>query len=120
MRLILDGPSRQLMLPPPELKHLPDVEAMVRGAGASQQGRDALSRMILGDNYIAKLTSLVEMAEDLEDLPDLHKLCNIMKSLILFNDHAIIEHIVTDDIIYGVVGALECRSCIFFHIHRND
>lgn len=97
------------MLPPPELKYLPDVETMIRSAGATQQGRDALSRMILAENYISKLIPLVEMAEDLEDLPDLHKLCNIMKTLILFNDHGIIEHVVTDDVIFGVVGALECQ-----------
>lgn len=102
------------MLPPPDLSHLPDIEAMVRGAGGSQQGRDALSRMILAENYISKLIPLVEMAEDLEDLPDLHKLCNIMKTIILFNDHAIIEHIVTDDVVFGVVGALECMMIALF------
>lgn len=49
----------------------------------------------------------MEVAEDLESLPDLHRLCNIMKALILMNDNTIIEHLVTDDIIIGVVGALE-------------
>jgi protein phosphatase-4 regulatory subunit 3 len=38
----------------------------------------------------------------------LHRLCNIMKTLILLNDTAIIEYVVTDDIVLGVVGALEC------------
>ena len=49
----------------------------------------------------------MEIAEDLESLPDLHRLCNIMKALILMNDSTIIEHLVTDNIIIGVVGALE-------------
>ena len=47
------------------------------------------------------------MAEDLESLQDLHRLCNIMKSLILLNDNTIIEHVVMDENIIGVVGALE-------------
>lgn len=74
----------------------------------TQPGRDALSKFIIRDEYIPKLVPLVTMAEDLESLPDLHRLCNIMKSLILLNDNTIIETVVTDHIILGVVGALEC------------
>jgi protein phosphatase-4 regulatory subunit 3 len=47
------------------------------------------------------------MAEDMEDLASLHRLCNIMKTMILLNDTAIIELAVTDDLVLGVVGALE-------------
>jgi protein phosphatase-4 regulatory subunit 3 len=43
----------------------------------------------------------------MEDLGSLHRLCNIMKTLILLNDTAIIEHAVNDDVVLGVVGALE-------------
>jgi len=50
------------------------------------------------------------MAEDLESLEDLHHLCNIMKMLILLNDTQIIEHVVSDGVVLGVVGALECKS----------
>lgn len=60
------------------------------------------------EGWLARLVPLVQMAEDLESLPDLHKLCNIFKSLILFNDNKFIEDVVTDDMIMGVVGALEC------------
>lgn len=74
----------------------------------TQHGRDALSKFIIRDEYIAKLVPLVTMAEDLESLIDLHRLCNIMKSLILLNDNTIIETVVADQIILGVVGALEC------------
>lgn len=81
---------------------------MVRAASVTQPGRDALCKFVLREAYIDKLIPLVEMAEDLESLPDLHRLCNIMKSLILLNDNTIIEHVVTDPVILGVVGALEC------------
>ena len=49
------------------------------------------------------------MAEDLESLKDLHWLCNIMKMLILLNDSQIIDHIVNEEVVFGVIGALECK-----------
>lgn len=99
-----------IMLPPADLEHLPDIEQVVRAASVTQAGRDALSKFVLREDYINKLVPLVSIAEDLESLPDLHRLCTIMKSFILLNDNTIIEHVVTDPLILGVVGALECRS----------
>ena len=85
---------------------------MMRAANNSPAGRDALAKFIVGADYITKLVPLVEVAEDLESLSDLHRLCNIMKMLILLNDTAIIEYVVTDDVILGVVGALECKDVL--------
>jgi protein phosphatase 4 regulatory subunit 3 len=97
-------------LPAPELGNLPDIENAMRVTCATPAGRDALAKFIIASEYITKLVPLVELAEDLESLVDLHRLCNIMKTIILLNDNAIIEYVVTDDIIQGVVGALECKS----------
>lgn len=97
-----------LLPPPPELGNLSDIEQITRAASMTQTGRDALSKFVIREEYIAKLIPLVQVAEDLESLPDLHRLCNIMKTLILLNDNTIIETVVTDPIILGVVGALEC------------
>jgi protein phosphatase 4 regulatory subunit 3 len=99
--------SNTITLPDPELGCLPDIEHVIRIASSTQGGREALSKFLLREDYVAKLIPLVEMSEDLESLSDLHRLCNIMKSLILLNDNTIIEHLVTDEIISGVVGALE-------------
>lgn len=99
-----------ITLPAPELGNLPEIDHMMRAASITQAGRDALSKFVIRDEYIPKLLPLVTMAEDLESLPDLHRLCNIMKSIILLNDNTIIEMVVTDPIILGVVGALECAS----------
>ncbi|KAK8194717.1 component of IIS longevity pathway SMK-1-domain-containing protein [Phyllosticta capitalensis] len=96
-----------IMLPDPELANLGDVESMMRAASTTPAGRDALAKFVMQAGYITKLVPLVEIAEDLEDLEDLHRLCNIMKTLILLNDSAIIEHAVADEVIMGVVGALE-------------
>ncbi|KAL4778530.1 component of IIS longevity pathway SMK-1-domain-containing protein [Aspergillus varians] len=94
-------------LPAPELGNLPEIDHLMRAASIAQAGRDALSKCVIRDEYIQKLLPLVSVAEDLESLTDLHRLCNIMKSLILLNDTTIIETVVTDPIILGVVGALE-------------
>ncbi|RAL02133.1 SMEK family protein [Aspergillus ibericus CBS 121593] len=98
---------QSIMLPPPELGNLPEIDHVMRAASITQAGRDALSKFVIREEYIPKLIPLVTMAEDLESLSDLHRLCNIMKSLILLNDNTIIETVVTDSIILGVVGALE-------------
>ncbi|ROT39412.1 DUF625-domain-containing protein [Sodiomyces alkalinus F11] len=96
-----------ISLPPADLKSLAEIEGAMRVMSQTANGRDALTKFIMSDDYIGKLIPLVEMAEDLESLPDLHRLCNIMKIAILLNDTAIIEHAVSDDCLLGVVGALE-------------
>ena len=82
---------------------------MTRNASTSVPGRESLTKFILEQDYLTKLVPLVEMAEDLEDLQGLHRLSNIMKMLILLNDTQIIEQMVSDTVVFGVVGALECE-----------
>nr|XP_036588314.1 suppressor of mek1 [Colletotrichum truncatum]KAF6799687.1 suppressor of mek1 [Colletotrichum truncatum] len=104
--LAMEMPST-VSLPPAEIGNLQEIETSMRIMSQTAGGRDALAKCIMGDNYIGRLIPLVEMAEDLESLPDLHRLCNIMKTVILLNDTAIIEHAVSDECVIGVVGALE-------------
>ena len=108
--------SNPLVLPPPELGNLEEIHAMMTQVVATPQGRDALSKFIIADDYVRKLIPLVETAEDLEDLEDLHGLCSIMKLIILLNDTQIIEHVVNDTVVLGVVGALECK---LYEIHLS-
>ncbi|KAF2106930.1 component of IIS longevity pathway SMK-1-domain-containing protein [Lophiotrema nucula] len=96
-----------IMLPPPDLNNLPEIENHMRAANSTPGGREALTKFVLSQDYIPKLIPLVEMAEDLESASDLHRLCSIMKMLILLNDTSIIEYVVRDDVVLGVVGALE-------------
>lgn len=102
-----DGNGNPIILPHPDLGNLHEVENHMRAANGNIGGREALAKFILQDKYIPKLIPLVEMAEDLESIQDLHRLCSIMKMLILLNDNAIVEYVVTDDVVLGVVGALE-------------
>ncbi|KZF22928.1 DUF625-domain-containing protein [Xylona heveae TC161] len=103
----VDGFAQPVTLPSPELGNLPEIEQIMRAASSTTPGRDSLSKFIIAEDYITKLLPLVSVAEDLESLTDLHRLCNIMKTLILLNDTAIIESVVTDEMVLGVVGALE-------------
>lgn len=100
-----------VVLPKPQLGRLEDVVMAIRHASQTQTGRDALVKFIMNPEsiYIDRLAPLVEEAEDLESTYDLHQLCTIMKHLILLNDNSIIEYIVTDEAIMGVLGALECK-----------
>ena len=95
-------------MPAPTLGNLDEVELTIRQASLTASGRDALGKYILNDEYIAKLIPLLEDAEDLESINHLHRLCNIMKMIILLNDTVLVEKIVTDEMILGVVGILEC------------
>lgn len=106
---LLDPLHNQVNLPDPQLGKLDEVDAMIRNASQTPTGRDALISFIMNpeQQYILKLAPLVDMAEDLESTNDLHRLCTIMKSLILLNDTSIIEFVVTDEAVMGVVGALE-------------
>lgn len=94
-------------LPNAELGNLPEIESNMRIMSSTANGRDALAKSIMAEDYIGRLIPLVEIAEDLESLQDLHRLCNIMKTIILLNDTSIIEHAVSDECVLGVVGALE-------------
>jgi len=96
-----------IMLPSPTLSNLHEIENHMRAANSTPGGRDALTKFILAEKFIPRLIPLVDEAEDLESVSDLHRLCSIMKMLILLNDTSIIEYVVTDSVVLGVVGALE-------------
>lgn len=104
--LAMDAPN-PITLPEPSLRNLPEIETQLRMMSNSANGRDALTKYVLTEQLIGKLCPLVSDAEDMESLNDLHRLCNIMKIIILLNDTNIIEHAVSDECVIGVVGALE-------------
>lgn len=103
--------SSMVQLPEPRLGNLTEIEMMIRQASSTVQGRDALAKYIINEDWVAKLVPRLEEAEDLESLDHLHRLCNIMKMVILLNDTLIVESIVSDEMVLGVVGILECVYC---------
>ena len=71
------------------------------------------------------LVAVFTQAEDLESLDNLHTLCSCMQSIrghlhfpqishltsahiVMLNDHTLYEHILENDVFFGVVGMLEC------------
>ncbi|RYP04687.1 hypothetical protein DL764_004303 [Monosporascus ibericus] len=104
--LAMDMPH-PISFPQATLANLVDIESQMRIMSQTAGGRDALTKFVLTEDYIGKLIPLVYEAEDLEGLNELHRLCNIMKVIILLNDTSIIEHAVSDECVMGVVGALE-------------
>lgn len=104
---LIPEPVIPTSLPHPSLGNLHELEQLFRGLNSTTGGREALTKMVINEYYVRRLIPLVEMAEDMEDLPSLHRLCTMMKIIILLNDSSIIEEIVTDEAVIGVVGALE-------------
>ncbi|KAI0482719.1 DUF625-domain-containing protein [Xylariaceae sp. FL0804] len=104
--LVMDLPN-PVTLPTVAMGNLAEIESQMRMLSGSGSGRDGLTKYVLAEDYFGKLIPLVTDAEDLESLNDLHRLCNIMKIIILLNDTSIIEHAVSDECVMGVVGALE-------------
>ena len=107
----MDAFPNPVLLPSPDLPNVAHIEGAIREASQTQHGRESLTKFLITEEYTRKLVPLVTMAEQLEDLRDLHSLSSIMKMLILLNDSKIIEQMVSDALILGVVGALECE-CI--------
>ncbi|KTW25915.1 hypothetical protein T552_03189 [Pneumocystis carinii B80] len=99
--------SSPIHLPVPELRNLAEIEALILKANQTVLGKENLAKFVLNENYIMQLVLLLDVCEDLEILNDLHLLCSIMKNIILIDDAAVIEYILRDDIILGVVGILE-------------
>ncbi|KAI1125936.1 DUF625-domain-containing protein [Nemania abortiva] len=99
--------ANPITLPEVSMSNLADIETQMRMLTSTMGGREALTKYVIAENYIDKLIPVVSDAEDLESLGDLHRLCNIVKTIILLNDTAIIEHAVSDACVIGVVGALE-------------
>lgn len=77
------------------------------------------------------MIDVMNQAEDLESLDNLHALCTLMQTIrefsdslwlntsltisicgaeVTMNDIGLYEHILEDDIFYGVIGMLECMD----------
>lgn len=101
------NPNDPVFLPEPTLAKLAEVEELVHHAMLTVARRESLAKFVLGENYVPKLIASLETAEDMESVADLHRLCNIIKALILLNDAAVFECILKEDVFFGVAGILE-------------
>lgn len=98
---------QSLDLPPPTLGELETIETILRNGSNTQGARDVVVKHLISDGYLLKLLRQVETAEDLQSIEDLHRLCTIMKQLVLYNDNQIVECLIQDEVFEWAVGALE-------------
>ncbi|KAF9238811.1 component of IIS longevity pathway SMK-1-domain-containing protein [Melanogaster broomeanus] len=115
-------------LPTPQLGNIQDIEGAIKTLARGQAVKEKICEYIQRENYIKSLIDVLNMAEDLESLDNLHALCSLMQTILMMNDHGIYEHILEDDIFFGVVGMLEydpefpthkANYREFLHIHTR-
>ncbi|KAF9226763.1 DUF625-domain-containing protein [Gyrodon lividus] len=94
-------------LPTPQLGNIQDIEGAIKALARGQAVKEKICEYIQREKYIKALIDVLNMAEDLESLDNLHALCSLMQTILMMNDHGIYEHILEDDIFFGVVGMLE-------------
>ncbi|GLB34125.1 putative DUF625-domain-containing protein [Lyophyllum shimeji] len=94
-------------LPRPELGIIPEIERAIKTLARTQNLKERICEYIQQEDYIKSLIEVMNTAEDLESLENLHALCSMMQTILMLNDHTMYEHILEDDIFFGVVGMLE-------------
>ncbi|KAG6891694.1 hypothetical protein C0992_010097 [Termitomyces sp. T32_za158] len=110
------GIIRSRHLPHPALGIIGEIERAVKTLARTQNFKEQVCEYIQQAEYIKSLIEVFNTAEDLESLEDLHALCSMMQTiyrtdslrpLVMLNDHTMYEHILEDDLFFGVVGMLE-------------
>ncbi|KAF9567405.1 DUF625-domain-containing protein [Agrocybe pediades] len=94
-------------LPPPQLGIISEIERAIKSLARTQPVKERICEYIQQEDYIKALIKVMHTAEDLESLQDLHALCSLMQTILMLNDHSMYEHILEDDMFFGVVGMLE-------------
>lgn len=94
-------------LPQPRLGIIGEIERAIKSLARTQTVKERICEYIQQEDYLKSLIEVMNTAEDLESLENLHALCSIMQTILMLNDHTMYEHILEDDIFFGVVGMLE-------------
>ncbi|PKI82928.1 Platinum sensitivity protein [Malassezia vespertilionis] len=104
-----DAPSRApFALPLPELDNLGYIDAALRDACMhSVLTREKAIEWVLSTDYIRKLIPKFDAAEHGEDLAALHRLYNIMRTLVTVNDNVLVEYLLQEDVFFAAIGMLE-------------
>ncbi|KZT70333.1 DUF625-domain-containing protein [Daedalea quercina L-15889] len=94
-------------LPPPQLGIIGEIERAIKSLARTNAIKERICEYIQTEDYIKAMINVMSQAEDLESLENLHALCSCMQTILMLNDHSLYEHILEDDIFFGVVGMLE-------------
>ncbi|CAL1700107.1 unnamed protein product [Somion occarium] len=94
-------------LPQPTLGIIGEIEKAIKALTRTSTLKERVCEYIQSEDYIKGLIEVLTLAEDLESIENLHALCTCMQTILALNDHSMYEHILDDDIFFGVVGMLE-------------
>ena len=99
------GPPSPQELPAPTLASLPELARVL--SECSQFTRERLAGHALRRGYLRKLLDVFKMCEDLDDAEGCAGVARVVKALVLLNDTALLEALVSAEHFLDVVGALE-------------
>ncbi|KAF9057866.1 component of IIS longevity pathway SMK-1-domain-containing protein [Panaeolus papilionaceus] len=94
-------------LPTPQLGIISEIERAIKSLARTQLVKERICEYIQQEEYIKSMIEVMHQAEELESLENLHALCSLMQTILMLNDHGMYEHILEDEIFFGVVGMLE-------------
>ncbi|GJE87442.1 hypothetical protein PsYK624_035250 [Phanerochaete sordida] len=94
-------------LPKPALGTIAEIDKTMKTIARMPALKERVCEIIQNENYVKALVSVFNQAEDLESIENLHTLCSCMQSILMLNDHTLYEHILEDELFFGVVGILE-------------
>lgn len=94
-------------LPQPNLGIISEIERAIKALTRTAMMKERICEYIQAEKYIKSLIGVMHTAEELESLENLHALCSLMQTILMLNDHGMYEHIMEDDMFFGVVGILE-------------
>ncbi|KAI0309050.1 component of IIS longevity pathway SMK-1-domain-containing protein, partial [Amylostereum chailletii] len=94
-------------LPQPALGIIPEIDRAIKTLSRTASIKEKICEYIQRADYLKAMIDVMHQAEDLESLENLHPLCMLMQTILMMNDHSMYEHIIEDDIFFGVIGMLE-------------
>lgn len=111
--------SGPVELPPCEMNRLEEICEFLSGVPPPPL-KEKIALAIEQENYIKKLIDIFHMCEDLENLDGLNYLYDIFKSLFLMNKPSLLEILLSDELLFDVIGCLEyCRNSPEPKRHRH-
>jgi len=109
-------------LPPPEMKHLEDIDAQIMQVTTPGQ-KETIASCLLKDAYIQKLFTLFSTAEDLEQTSVCFTLFSIFKSIFMLNDQNLLDLLLSNEFILDLIATLEydrdSPPANGYHRHRD-
>lgn len=93
--------------PDPSEGNLGEIFDILAQSARSELCRESMVHHLETQGYLEKMISLFHEAEKSKNIENLRYLCDIVKTLIFYNDSKIMERLIDDDMIIGFVGTLE-------------